>query len=367
MRIAIIADPLDNQHAGVHVFTREMVDAMIRTNPGHELILIREKEEQGLQGAEQISIRNTRLPIGFASLRLFFIIPWILHRKKVDVVIEPAHFGPFNLIKRIKRITIIHDLTPVLFPELHRWHSQVLQNIFLKGILNRTDLILANSNHTAADICKVYPQNCNKVKRIHPGVREIFKPEENSIVLENYKIQKSYFLFVGTIEPRKNLLTLLEAFRVFKTKSDSSFTLVIAGGNGWKSESFFEKLKDHPFRNDILCLGYVELSELPALYTQAVALIYPSLYEGFGLPIIEAMSCGTPVICADNSSLPEAGGDVAFYFDASDPVALSEQMIRVAGDPNLKKRMQLSMQEHVQRFDWNNFAAEFWNSIKELR
>src|SRR4051812_29685068 len=99
MTIAILADPIDNQNAGIHVFTREMTDALIRTNPGHKIILIREKVDINLKGAEQISVWNTRLPFGFASLRLFFIVPFILHRKKVDVVIEPAHFGPFNLKK----------------------------------------------------------------------------------------------------------------------------------------------------------------------------------------------------------------------------------------------------------------------------
>ena len=103
MRIAIIADPIDNQNAGIHVFTKEMVDAMIRTNPGHEIILIREKRDPELKGAEQICLWNTRLPIGYASLRLFIMIPWLMIRKKVDVVIEPAHFGPFNLPKKIIR------------------------------------------------------------------------------------------------------------------------------------------------------------------------------------------------------------------------------------------------------------------------
>src|SRR6185295_4219377 len=135
---------------------------------------------------KQIPIRNTRLPIGFASLRLFFIVPFILRRKKADVVLEPAHFGPFNLSKKIKRVTIIHDLTPILFPELHRWHSQILQKIFLRGILNKANLIITNSENTSKDVCRVYPSNCSKVKRIYPGISDSFKPSNIPGVLEKY-------------------------------------------------------------------------------------------------------------------------------------------------------------------------------------
>jgi len=367
MRIAILADPLDNQQAGVHVFTSEMVKAMIRTNTGHELILIREKTDVALKGVTQVPVWNTRLPLGFASLRLFFIVPFLLRKKKADVVIEPAHFGPFNLPKRTKRVTIIHDLTPILFPNLHRWHSQVLQGIFLKGILNKTDLIVANSDHTAADVCNVYPQNCRKVKRIYPGKSARFRPENKSGALEKYQIRKPYFLFVGTIEPRKNLLVLLEAFRLFRHQAKSSVTLVIAGGNGWKSESFFEALRNHPDKDLIRCTGYVDAEDLPTLYTQALAMIYPSTYEGFGLPVLEAMSCGTPVISADNSSLPEAGGNIARYFKADDPAALARLMSDTAADLELRNKLSEQMSAHVKKFDWDEFGREMYKAIEALK
>jgi glycosyltransferase involved in cell wall biosynthesis len=367
MRIAILADAIDNQNAGIHVFAREMVEAMIRTNPGHEILLIREKRDPELKDTQQISIWNTRLPMGFASLRLFFIVPFILHRNKVDVVIEPAHFGPFNLLKHVKRVTVIHDLTPILFPELHRWHSQILQKIFLKSILNKAHLIITNSDNTSRDVCKVYPQNCKKVKRIYPGISKIFKPENKPGVLEKYNISGSYFLFVGTIEPRKNLLVLLEAFRIFLQGSKISCTLVIAGGTGWKSEPFFQALNNHPYKEQIRVTGFVETADLPTLYSQAVALIYPSYYEGFGLPVVEAMSCGTPVIAADNSSLPESGGSFTRYFDAKDSETLARHMSELSSDVTLKGKLLNPLREHVKKFNWDVFAREAWTSIVSLK
>lgn len=367
MRIAILADPIDNQNAGIHVFTKEMVNALIRTNPGHEILLIREKVDSHLKGVEQIAIWNTRLPIGFASLRLFLIVPFVLHVKKVDIVLEPAHFGPFNLFKYIKRVTIIHDLTPILFPDFHRWHSQFLQKIFLKGILNKTDLIIANSDNTANDICKVYPQNCKKVKRIYPGKTAQYKPDNKPGVLSKYKIDDPYFLFVGTIEPRKNLLVLLEAFTLFKTQNKNTIKLVIVGGIGWKAEAFTAALNDHPFKDSIICTGFADAEDLPTLYSQSIALIYPSLYEGFGLPVVEAMSCGTPVITGNNSSLPEAGGDAALYFDATDSTALANHMENLFSDTTLRNKLSQHALEHVKKFDWDRFATEAWSSFVALK
>ena len=367
MRIAILADPIDNQHAGIHVYTREMTEALIRNNPGHELILLRERTDANLKGAEQIIVWNTRLPIGFASLRLFFLIPFILHRKKIDIVIEPAHFGPFNLLSHIKRVTIIHDLTPILFPELHRWHSQFLQKIFLKGILNKTNLIISNSDNTSNDICKVYPKNCKKIKRIYPGVSSIFKPSNKHGVLDKYKITSPYFLFVGTIEPRKNLLVLLEAFKLFIQNSNSSFTLVIAGGIGWKAETFLEALINHPYKDQIVCTGFIALDDLPTLYSQAITFIYPSLYEGFGLPIVEAMSCGTSVIAANNSSLTESGGKLTHYFNANDPEALSTLMFKASRENIKQGKDSSAFTTYVKQFNWDAFAQTMWQDLLELK
>jgi glycosyltransferase involved in cell wall biosynthesis len=152
------------------------------------------------------------------------LIPLLINLKRVDAVIEPAHFGPFNLLPRIRRVTIIHDLTPILFPELHRWHSQFLQNRFLRGILRRTHLIVANSDNTAKDIARIYPEVAGKVHRIYPGRNETFAFREDAAVLDKYGVRRPYFLFVGTIEPRKNLLVLLEAFRIFKVRSRQTFS-----------------------------------------------------------------------------------------------------------------------------------------------
>ncbi|HEX5002723.1 MAG TPA: glycosyltransferase family 1 protein [Bacteroidia bacterium] len=367
MRIALLADPIDNQNAGVHVYTREMVQALIRNNAGHELILIREKTDPELYGVRQIAIPNIRLPIGFASIRLFFIVPLVLRALNVDVVIEPAHFGPFNLPGSVRRATVIHDLTPLLFPKLHRWHSQVLQKLFLKRILNHADLIITNSENTSRDVCNVFPDNCKKVKRIYPGISSTYSATKTKPQSIPPAFSKNYFLSAGTIEPRKNLIVLLEAFTLFKSNTSSDTGLVICGGKGWKADSFFEALASHPYRNEIALTGYVPEQELQSLYSNALATIYPSLYEGFGFPVAESLSCGIPVITSDNSSLSEAGGAGALYFNAADTQALSDLMLKIVQQPELRNRLSEKGLQHVKQFNWDQFGKELLTKLEQLQ
>ncbi|MBR9919614.1 MAG: glycosyltransferase family 4 protein [Bacteroidetes bacterium] len=365
MRIAIIADPLDNQQAGVHTYTRQLVDALLREKGQHEILLIREKRDTDLTGAEQIVIPNTRLPIGFASFRLFVLIPLVLLFKKVDVVFEPAHFGPFNLPRSIKRATMIHDLTPLLYPQYHRWHSQLLQRIFLKGILRRTDLIFSNSENTSRDLHRIFPFTEGKVQTILLGRDPFFKPADSEETRDQLGIQKPYFLFVGTFEPRKQLQVLLAAFAEFQSGQRDKQGLVLVGGKGWKTSDIYDKIKAHPCADDIMLTGYVSKEQLRALYSGSTALIYPSEYEGFGLPILEAMACGTNVICSDNSSLPEVGGELALYFKTGDAADLYHQMQYLIAHSAEAKEKRKAGPERASLFSWTKHAQSFLRALEE--
>jgi glycosyltransferase involved in cell wall biosynthesis len=358
MRIAIIADPLDNQRAGVHVYVRELVSALARMETKHEYIIIREKKDPEL-ALKQIEVPNVHLPIGYASMRLFVIIPRILRRLKVDAVFEPAHFGPFNLPADILRVTMIHDLTPILFPNYHRWHSQLLQRKFLPSILRRADAVLSNSLSTTRDLARVYPVTAAKTITIPLGYDERIQRDTEKEFITEYKLDHPYFLFVGTIEPRKNLSGLLRAYQSFREQYSERVQLVIVGQKGWKSEGFFQELEQHPNRTDVILTGFVPLELLGQAYTHALALVYPSFYEGFGFPIVEALACGTNVICPDNSSLPEVGGNLAYYYPAEREDLLADHLRTVAlQGPEVVDRAEHGPKWAAQ-FSWRKYAERF--------
>ncbi|MEM9820533.1 MAG: glycosyltransferase family 1 protein [Bacteroidota bacterium] len=360
MKIAILADPIDNQIAGVHSYTKGLVDALIRYDNSNEYIVISEKKDPALSNkVRQIAIPNNRFLLLFAALRMLVIIPFMLRRLRVDAVLEPAHFGPFNLPKSIRRITVIHDLTPLLFPQYHRWHSRLLQQLFLPRILKKAHLIIAVSKNTAKDLSQLFPFTPAKTVVIPPGRDPFFQVDHNTAVLEPFQLRAPYFLNVGTIEPRKNLLVLLRAYQNFREQSADKVLLVIVGSKGWKYQSFFAVLDQHPFKEDIRILGYVEKRTLPSLYTHAKAFIYPSLYEGFGLPVLEAMACGASVICSQTSSLPEVGGSVARYFAPEEDAQLLQHLLAIAQGHFPKENDRTSSIQQAASFNWKTAVALF--------
>jgi glycosyltransferase involved in cell wall biosynthesis len=365
MKVAIIADPIDNQKGGIHVYTRELVAALDRQETEHEYLLLRERIDPEIKNLEQIALPNLRFGLGLAALRLFFVVPWVLSRHRVDAVMEPAHFGPFNLPPRIRRITMMHDLTPILFPEYHNWHSQQLQRIFLPGILRRARLVLSNSQNTTRDLHKHYPGTQQKTATILLGADHLKNQRvERRDYLDDQQIHTPYWLSVGTIEPRKNLLLLLEAYQLFREHVPEQVSLIITGQKGWKSDAFFQALEQHPFRKDILLTGFVPDEALSELYSHALALVYPSEYEGFGFPVLEAYRCGCPVVCADNSSLPEVGGKWAFYHDAHDRDSLYKAMsesYQLRGAAREAYRAEVI--QWAQEFTWANYVTQFEQAL----
>ncbi len=173
MRIAVLADPIDSQDGGVHVYTRNLVEALLKYPGHHEYFLIRARSHPHIEGVETIVVPH--IP-GFGALRLFVLIPRMIIRHRIDCVIEPAHFGPFNLPKHVARITFIHDMTPVLFPHLHPWVSQALQRVFFPRIMRQATRLITNSQHTTQDVGRLFPGTKDKVIANYLGVESIFHP-----------------------------------------------------------------------------------------------------------------------------------------------------------------------------------------------
>lgn len=354
--IVIIADPIDKQLAGIHYFTLNLIEHLLAQDKLNKYSIVKINPNPISDKIDHISLPNTLKFLQNDPIRTFFTLPRLIRKLKPDIVIEPAHFGPFNLPKRIKRITCIHDLTPIKFPKYHPLASVIAHKLMMPHIISKADLLLTNSENTTEDLIHYFPKAKGKTQTIYLGKGDLFKPSRSESILEHYKIAEPYFLSIGTIEPRKNLICLLEAYQLFRTSYKKKVNLVITGEFGWKSEKFYKKFLKHPFKNDITLIGYAKRAHLPFLYSHADAFIYPSFYEGFGLPVVEAMACGTVSILSNSSSLTEVGGNAAIYFNPNSPLELKEIMIDLYEKENLKRLIEEKAINQARKFTWEKFA-----------
>jgi glycosyltransferase involved in cell wall biosynthesis len=259
-----------------------------------------------------------------------------------------------------RRVVTVQDLTCLLFPRFHPWSRRILFRLSVRRAARLADAIIAPSAATRQDLVARFPAAAGKVNVIPLAPDQRFVPlraEESRPVLDRHGLSyRDYLLFVGNIEPRKNLGALLEAYTRMRTATSLSPRLAIAGGEGWRNQSIRRAAAASPFAADIRFLGHVPETDLPALLNGALAFVYPSLYEGFGLPPLEAMACGTPVITSDRSSLPEVVGDAALLVDPHDRRQLADAMTRVTTEEPLRDDLRARGLKQARRYSWDETA-----------
>ncbi len=359
IRLAFIADALDNQTAGVHHYTKEVAKQLIALSkdPANnlEIYFIHLKANPllgDLKRDKDIVVPDRQKIPGYRTWRYFFKIPQVCKKLKIDVVWQPAQFGPFNLPKSIKRVTTIHDLTAINLSRFHKFRDSIWQKLFLKFQLTRTDLIVTPSQATTDELIGFVPSlSSEKVLTNHLASRfSAFEKEFPSSTTESTKglpIQP-YILVVGTKEPRKNHKTVVKAYKILKEidQKYANWELVFVGPNGW--------LYDNDINlSGVINKGYVPDFELIKLYQNAQVLVYPSFYEGFGLPVIEAMSLGCPVITTKKGALAEVGQNAVFYIENPlDPTLIVKAIQQLDSQPSLKQKFIEAGKELSAKSSW---------------
>ncbi len=288
---------------------------------------------------------------------------WELMRDCPDVLWMPMAALPIIRSRKIKTVITVHDLAFKFFPEMFPKKDLWELNFYAKYAIKNADKIIAVSQSTKKDILHFYPNvDTKKIKVIYHGFDgNLFL--KNSI--SNKKKVSPYLLYVGAIQPRKNLSTLIDAFEKIKTKNKyPDLKLILAGGVAWQAEDTLVAVQNSSFSNDIILTGRVDFSVLAKLYQCAEMFIFPSLYEGFGIPILEAFASGVPVVCANNSSLPEVAGDSALYFDGKNAVDLTEKIISILENDNLRKELTEKGFAQLRKFSWEKCAKETLSFIK---
>ncbi len=263
-------------------------------------------------------------------------------------------------LRGVPTVLTVHDLIFRHLPQHHKSLNRWSLNATMPLYCRRADQIIAISQATRQDLMAAYGVPAEKITVIPEAADPQFHPqppETVTIVRARYDLPQRYLLFVGTIEPRKNLGRLLTAFEVLHADGLTD-GLVIVGRRGWLTDAFFAQLERSPARDAVIFPGYVPDPDLPAIYAGAQALVFPSLYEGFGLPVLEAMACETPVVTSRTSSIPEVGGDAALYFDPQDADEILAQIRRVLSDPALSAELRSQGLAQADRFSWARTAIQ---------
>jgi glycosyltransferase involved in cell wall biosynthesis len=263
-------------------------------------------------------------------------------------------------LRGVPTVLTVHDLVYHLFPSYHRRLNYWFLNAAMPLFVRRASSLVAISESTKRDLMRIYSVPEDKITVIHEAPSRAFRPvpqDRVTKVRSRYGLPEHYLLALGTIEPRKNLIRLVNALRLLR-KQYPQLALVIVGSTGWLYQDFFRHLEKLDDPNSVLLSGYVPDQHLPAVISGATAYVLASMYEGFGLPILEAMACGTPVVCSDTSSMPELGGDAARYFEPTDTEGMASAIREVLEDEDLRAEMRRRGLSQVSRFSWERAADE---------
>jgi len=281
--------------------------------------------------------------------------------------ISETSFQPSNL----PAVATVHDLTIEKFPELHLKENKFFASRRHEKIAKSGMPIIAVSEHTKDDFVEHYGIDPNLIKVIYHGKNEIYKPIKNletiNKVLQTYEINKPYFLYIGTLEPRKNISRLIDAFYALKSQENLPHMLVLAGQKGWHYESVFQRIDEYGLKDDVKYIGFVKEEEKPTLMNAAEAFVYPSLYEGFGLPVLEAMACGVPVISSQSSSIPEiTGKDGAILVNPKNTEELSSAMLKIVKDRSFAEELAQRGLKRSKDFSWDKCAQETFDFYRNI-
>lgn len=367
MRIGADLSAIQSTKSGVDWYTHHVLDEIMDLlAPDEELFLFSNREtgfEELAEGRDRVTV--VRSGFRFQEPWRQFFLPALLRKYDIDV----CFFTNFvsALASPCPTVLTIHDLSFKLFPKTHSLRNVIWARSLVPFSTRRSIHIIADSNNTKLDLIRVMNIDRDKVSVVHLGSSPEFCPEpqpDDEEALRFYGISKPYVLFVGTLEPRKNINLLIKGFdRVVKSGRD--IHLVLAGRRGWMAQAIFDELERRDLLGRVHITGYVREKYLPPLYRQAAALVYPSLYEGFGLPPLEAMASGTPVIVARNSSLPEVVGDAGIYIDALSVGDVADAMDRVLGDQELADSLRRKGLERARKFSWEKAAQKTLDILRE--
>lgn len=270
-----------------------------------------------------------------------------------------------------KKVVTIHDMVYKAFPETMNSKTRILLNLAMNKSMKRADAVVTDSEFSRSEIIKYFPQYRDKVEVVPCGVDcDMFKPVQDRSIIEkvkaNHNINGRYFLYLGTLEPRKNLTRLVKAYEILSRRKEDCPLLVLAGGKGWLYDEIFEEVNKSGLGDKVIFTQYIPGEEICPLMNGAEAFVFPSLYEGFGMPPLEAMACGTPVIVSGSASLPEVVGDCGLIVDAYSEESIADAMEKIADNEELRKQLSEKGIIRAREFSWKKSAEKLYTIYERL-
>lgn len=371
MKIAIHTADLDHERIdGTRVYIYNLLKRFGEISPQDSFLLYHRGEYNQQLEPPKFSNYAFDTP-GFPMMWTQTAFAAKVWRDKPDVLWMPMHNLPFFRRKKMQTVVTIHDMAFKKFPEYFPKKDLCKLNFLVDYAIKHADKLIAVSQSTKNDILELYPKRPeDSVRVIRHGFDEgLFNKEtknnNDETFLKNYKlIPNTYLLYVGAIQPRKNLGVLIEAFEEIK-KEKRDFKLVLAGQKAWMWEDIIRRIADSPYKEDIIITGTINFAARNALYRNAAVFVFPSLYEGFGIPILEAFASGVPVVCARNSSLVEVGGAAALYFETRNSGDLGTKLKEVLNNDELSNKLITKGLERIKNFSWDRCAKETLDFLRD--
>ncbi len=362
LRIGIDATAVPARRTGAGNYIFNLVKALTRVDQRNEYVVFAQPAFAEQLGPTPANMRVDVRTFGSRAQRLLWeqaTLPRLVSRLTLDLLHSPHYTMPLGL--RTRSVVTFCDMTFVLYPELHEPVKRVFFPAIMRWSARRADRLIAISESTGHDLARLWQVPAGRITTIPLAADPKFNaPEEADVagITARYGLAgRGYILYVGVLEPRKNVDRLVEAFAAIAAQVPD-VDLAIAGGRGWMYDAIFAQVARTGLSERVKFLGHITQEELPALYAGARAFAYPSQYEGFGIPVLEAMLCGTPVVTTNVSSMPEVVGDSALLVHPDDTPGLAAALLRVLQDRELAGELVRRGRAQGRRFSWDRSARE---------
>lgn len=356
MKIGIDMQSTWGAKSGLGVYTTELVSNLRKIDPAKQYLLFGKEKPCGERTYERLFWEN-------------FILPGRASKEKIDVLHTPAFTAPF-LKGKWRVVVTIHDLIGMIFPNYLSLTSRWYWGSWLPFVNRRSERIIVDSNCTKQDVVRYLKVDPQKIRVVHLSASAQFTnnktQREIELVCHKFGIQRPYVLFVGNIEPRKNLLRVIKAFAKARKAKKLEHHLVIAGSQAWNYPAVNQLIEELNLSGAVNCLNYIDDEDLISLYNGGELLVFPSLYEGFGIPILEAMKCGMPVLTSNLSSIPEVAGNAAYYVDPYQEDQIEAGIATLLGDQKLREDLRVKGFLQAGKFGWKLTAQKTLAVYEEL-